>query len=255
MISYTDRGKGDVIILIHGYLETSEVWNSFATKLAGSYRVITVDLPGHGRSDLPGEIQTMDMMAEAIKKLIESLGIRKVFLTGHSLGGDIILAFADFFPEMLSGYCLFHSHPLADTPEALEKREREIVLVRAGKKDLIYSDNVTKMFATVNLDKFQAEIQRSKEIASSIPGEAIIAVLRGMMARPSRLAVMESGRVPCLWILGAMDNYINCELAQTKVRLPANAELAILKNSGHMGFIEEEEKSIDVIDSFIKNLP
>jgi pimeloyl-ACP methyl ester carboxylesterase len=252
MISYTDRGKGDVIILIHGYLETSEVWNSFATRLAGSYRVITVDLPGHGRSDLPGEIQTMDMMAEAIKKLIESLGIRKVFLTGHSLGGYIILAFADFFPEMLSGYCLFHSHPLADTPEAIEKREREIVLLRAGKKDLIYSDNVTKMFATVNLDKFQAEIQRSKEIASSIPGEAIIAVLRGMMARPSRLAVMESGRVPCLLILGAMDNYINCELAQTKVRLPANAELAILKNSGHMGFIEEEEKSFKILAGFIE---
>jgi pimeloyl-ACP methyl ester carboxylesterase len=255
MISYTDRGKGDVIILIHGYLETSEVWNSFATRLAGSYRVITVDLPGHGKSDLPGEIQTMDIMAEAIKKLIESLGIRKVFMTGHSLGGYIILAFADLFPEMLSGYCLFHSHPLADTPEALENREREIALVRAGKKDLIYPENVAKMFASINLDKFQAGLQRSKEIASSIPGEAIIAVLRGMMARPSRLAVMESGRVPCLWILGAMDNYINCELAQTKVSLPANAELAILKNSGHMGFIEEEEKSIDIIDSFIKNLP
>jgi pimeloyl-ACP methyl ester carboxylesterase len=255
MISYTDQGKGDVIILIHGYLETSEVWNSFATRLAGSYRVITVDLPGHGKSDLPGEIQTMDIMAEAIKKLIESLGIRKVFMTGHSLGGYIILAFADLFPEMLSGYCLFHSHPLADMPEALENREREIALVRAGKKDLIYPENVAKMFASINLDKFQAGLQRSKEIASSIPGEAIIAVLRGMMARPSRLAVMESGRVPCLWILGAMDNYINCELAQTKVSLPANAELAILKNSGHMGFIEEEEKSIDIIDSFIKNLP
>jgi pimeloyl-ACP methyl ester carboxylesterase len=252
MISYTDQGKGDVIILIHGYLETSEVWNSFATKLAGSYRVITVDLPGHGKSGLPEQIQTMEAMAEAIKKLIESLGIRKVFMTGHSLGGYIILAFADFFPEKLSGYCLFHSHPLADTPEALEKREREIALVRAGKKDLMYPENVTKMFATINLDKFQAEIQRSKKIASSIPGEAIIAVLRGMMARPSRLAVMESGRVPCLWILGAMDNYINCELAQNKVSLPANAELAILKNSGHTGFVEEEEKSLDILTEFIE---
>ncbi len=253
-IHYTDRGKGKVIVLIHGYLETSEVWDNFARRLAGEYRVINVDLPGHGRSDISGETQTMELLAERIKGLLESLGIKKAFLTGHSLGGYVVLAFADLFPGMLSGYCLFHSHPLADTPEAIEKREREIALVKAGKKDLMYPENVVKMFATFNLQKFRAAVQRLKEIASSIPGDGIIAVLRGMMARPSRQAVMEEGKVPCLWILGAMDNYINCEMAQTKVRLPQNAELVILKNSGHVGFIEEEELSLEVIESFMKRL-
>jgi pimeloyl-ACP methyl ester carboxylesterase len=250
-IHYSDQGKGKPILLIHGYLETQEVWDSFARRLSVKYRVISVDLPGHGGSDLMTEIHTMESISDILKDLIAYLGIEKVFITGHSLGGYIALAFADLFPEMLSGYCLFHSHPFADTPEALEKREREIALVRAGKKDLMYPENVAKMYATINLDKFQTGLQRSKEIASSIHGEAIIAVLRGMMARPSRLAVMASGRVPCLWILGAMDNYINCETAQAKVRLPANAELVILKNSGHMGFIEEEEESLRILTGFV----
>jgi len=253
-IHYTDQGSGEVIVLLHGYLETLEVWDSFSLKLAGHFRAISVDLPGHGKSDVSAETQTMESIAESIKGLLGSLGIEKAFLTGHSLGGYAVLAFADLCPGMLSGYCLFHSHPLADAPEALEKREREIVLVKAGKKDLMYPENVTKMFATVNLQKFAAELQRSKEIASSIPGEGIIAVLKGMMARPSRLTVMESGRVPCLWILGAMDNYINCEMAQTKVRLPANAELVILENSGHLGFVEEEEKSLKILIGFIEKI-
>jgi pimeloyl-ACP methyl ester carboxylesterase len=65
---------------------------------------------------------------------------------------------------------------------------------------------------------------------------------------------MEEGRVPCLWILGAMDNYIECETIQTRVKLPSNARVVILKKSGHMGFIEEEDISIEVITEFIEKL-
>lgn len=117
----------------------------------------------------------------------------------------------ELYPEMLSGYCLFHSQPFADTPETLEKRKKEINLVKEGKKDTIYPDNISKMFAAPNLDIFRKALQRSNKIAASVSGEAIISVLQGMMLRPSRVTVMEKGKIPCLWILGAKDNYINCE--------------------------------------------
>ncbi|MCX6329155.1 MAG: alpha/beta hydrolase, partial [Bacteroidia bacterium] len=171
---------------------------------------------------------------------------------GHSLGGYITLAFTELYPGMLSGYCLFHSQPFADSPETLEKREREISLVKEGNKDLMIPDNIFRMYAASNLQEFSDAFQKSKEIALSIKGEGIIAVLKGMMARPSRLSVMESGKVPCLWILGSMDNYINCKQIQAKVKLPANARVVILRNSGHLGFIEEEEKSMKVITEFIR---
>jgi pimeloyl-ACP methyl ester carboxylesterase len=252
-IHYSDNGSGKIIVLLHGYLETSEVWAGFANKLVKKFRVITVDLPGHGYSDIFGESHSMEFMATVLREIIRSLNIERIFLTGHSLGGYVALAFMELYPEMLSGYCLFHSHPFADSEEALEKRDREIKLVLAGKKDLMYPENVKKMFANINLDKFHDSLERSKMIASSIPGEGIIAVLRGMMKRPSRISVMEEGKVPCLWILGAMDNHIDCELVQTRVRLPENAEIAILKNSGHMGFIEEEERSLKIMAEFVKN--
>jgi pimeloyl-ACP methyl ester carboxylesterase len=253
-IFYADEGNGTPVVLIHGYLESAEVWSNFAHRLAKKFRVISIDLPGHGHSDIYEKIHSMELMATSINSLLNAIGIQQVFLTGHSLGGYISLAFLEHYPERLIGYCLFHSHPFADTIEAHQKREREIRLVNAGKKFLMYPENVKKMYADINLEKFSAELERSKKIASEIRAEGIVAVLKGMMVRPSRLSIMEKGIVPCLWILGSMDNYIPCDEIQKKVKLPENAELVILKNSGHLGFIEEEERSVEVITGFIEKV-
>lgn len=254
-IYYTDKGTGPAIILLHGYLESSEIWNSFEEALSKDFRVLSVDLPGHGKSDVYDETHTMEFMADAVKELILTIGIRKVFLTGHSLGGYVTLAFLELFPEYLSGYALFHSQPFPDPPETIKKRLREIAIVRAGKKALMYPDNIIRMFAPSNLEYFAEAIQRSKDIASRLDADGIVAVLNGIIKRPSRLWVMEEGRVPCLWILGLMDNYIQCDLIRSRVKLPHNAEVAILQNSGHLGFIEELHESVKILKKFILNLP
>ena len=253
-VRFTDKGSGGAVVLLHGYLESYEVWESFMGHLSKEFRVIGIDLPGQGFSDVFSDEHSMEFMADAVKLLLDHLGIRKAFMVGHSLGGYVTLAFLELYPGMLSGYCLFHSHPFTDSPEALLKRDREISLAQTGRKDEIYPEDITRMFAAINLLKFKAELQRSMDIASVIPAEGIIAVLRGMKARPSRSSLMEEGRVPCLWILGALDNYINCEEVRKKVRLPENAGIVILKNSGHMGFVEEEEESLSAVRNFLRHL-
>jgi len=253
-IYYADKGVGQVIVLIHGYLETSEIWESFANSLAGSYRVLSLDLPGHGSSDIYNHTHTMEFMAEVTEGLLNATGTDKAFIIGHSMGGYVTLAFLEKSPHKLLGYCLFHSHPFADTPEVLKRRENDIQMIEAGKKFMIYPEAIRRMYADVNLEKFHDAIERSKRIASGIRDEGITAVLRGMMARPSRVHLMEEGKVPCLWILGEKDNYINCQQMKSRVRLPANAELVILNNSGHMGFIEEEEKSRQIVLNFLSKI-
>jgi pimeloyl-ACP methyl ester carboxylesterase len=110
------------------------------------------------------------------------------------------------------------------------------------------------MFADKNLDRFSEALSRSKDIASRIPAAGIIGVLKGMIARSSRLSFMEKGNVPCLWILGSLDNYIPCEAIQKKINMPVNAEVVVLENSGHLGFIEEEERTVEVITEFIEKI-
>lgn len=239
-------------MLLHGYLESSDVWNVFEQRLADEFRVICIDLPGHGRSGIYDEIHTMEFLAGVVRELLAGLGINKFFIAGHSLGGYVVLAILEYFPENLTGYCLFHSHPFNDSEEAIIKRNREINLVQRGMKARMYPENVIKMFADINLERSGEAVSRSKAIAAAQPGDGIIALLRGMIARPSRVTYMENGEVPCLWILGALDNYIPYELMCTKVRLPSNAELHVLHGSGHMGFIEEQEESLKVVSLFIR---
>ncbi len=253
-IWFTDSGSGSPIVLLHGYLESSEIWNGFGEKLAEKFRVISIDLPGHGLSEVWDEIHPMEMMAGVVKELLDTLKVEKAFVAGHSLGGYVALAFLELHQDYLSGYCLFHSHPMPDSPEVIEKRRREIFLVRSGKKDLMYPDNIERMFATSNLDKFPEALVNSKKIASLIPADGIIAVLNGMILRPSRIRLMEEGKVPCLWILGTMDNYIPVGTIREKVKLPANAKVAVLEGSGHMGFVEQEDRSVEIITDFVGSL-
>jgi len=253
-VSYSVRGRGLPIVLLHGYLEAGEVWEPLSERLEGEFRMIAPDLPGHGDSGIRGEVHTMEFLAAAVKEVIKDAGEKKVMMVGHSLGGYVTLAFVEMFPELLSGYVLFHSHPHADTPEAIERRNREIAVVRAGRKNIMYPGNISMMFAKENLKSMKAELERSKKIASRNPGEGIIALLNGMIARPSRQYILEDGRVPLLWILGMHDLYFSPERAMRDTGLPHNAEVVILEKSGHLGFIEEADMSAGLIGSFAQKL-
>jgi pimeloyl-ACP methyl ester carboxylesterase len=248
----TDTGKGFPVLFIHGYLLSSEIWDSFTRRLNPEFRIITIDLPGHGHSEVYSETHSMELMADIVRELLDTLKIQKVFIAGHSLGGYVTLAFLELFPQYLGGYCLFHSHPLADTPDVTEKRKKDIATVMEGKKEMMIPDSIEKMFASVNLERLGDQVTRCKKKASDIPGNGIISLLNGMIKRPSRVSVMEEGRVPCLWILGKMDNYIAYGAVKEKVRLPENARIVTLENSGHLGFIEEEEYSSEVLRDFVR---
>lgn len=249
-VTYSDTGRGQTIVLLHGYLLTKEAWEPFAEILSRRFRVLAIDLPGHGDSGVAGETHTMEFLAEAVRASVLDAGAEKVLLVGHSMGGYATLAFTEKHPEMLAGYVLFHSHPWADGPETVEKRKREIDIVRAGKKDIMYPSNISLMFAEYNLDALAEQVEKLKSYAARNPAKGIIAMLNGMIARPARVTVIEGGKCPLLWILGRHDRYFSPEAALRDIKLPDNSKLVILENSGHLGYIEETERSAGILTDF-----
>ena len=108
-ISFTDEGKGTAVVLLHGFLENKTMWKAFVPELSKKYRVITVDLLGHGETECLGYVHAMEDQADMLFALLLHLKIRKVVLVGHSMGGYVALAFAELYPDYMKGLFLLNS--------------------------------------------------------------------------------------------------------------------------------------------------
>ncbi len=250
-IEYKDQGTGKVLVLVHGYMESLNVWDDIQNILAKDFRVVTIDLPGYGNSDIISEIHSMELMADTIDAVVSKLNIEKFSLIGHSMGGYIALHYLEKYPQKLEKYCLFHSTPFEDTEEKKQDRDRIIELIKQGKKVQIAKNHTIKTFATKNLTKYEEKIGFLKIISVNTSNEGVIASLRGMRARKSQYETMKQTNVKGLWILGKLDNFINFEKIK-EVEIPKTCELFVLENSGHQGYIEEQEKIVEKFKDYFK---
>ena len=85
-IHYKVNGKGRAVVLLHGFLESTDMWEEYTKELAETFHVVLIDLPGHGQSGFFSNSTTIDRIAEMVKALIDHLGLSKVHIVGHSLG-------------------------------------------------------------------------------------------------------------------------------------------------------------------------
>ena len=106
-INYTEQGTGLPIVLLHGYLETLEIWSGFAKDLSKTFRVISIDIPGHGMSDKVSEIHTMDLMADAVETVLINLNIDKAVIVGHSMGGYVAMSYLANYQSNYRDYACF----------------------------------------------------------------------------------------------------------------------------------------------------
>ena len=247
-----DSGVGEkCVVLLHGYLESMYVWDDFAPLLTPSVRVITVDIPGHGISEVKGEVHTMEMVADVLHQMLKSLEIERVTMVGHSMGGYVALAFCARYPEQLDGLVLLSSTPNPDTEAKRENRRREIALVRAGKKDALARVAPEAGFAEQNRRRLRSYIDDLTECVHITEDDGIVALLGGMMERADQNEMLRKSAVPQLFILGKKDGYIPVEVAEEIVANHPQAQVAWLEESGHMGFIEEPETCAEALLKFV----
>ncbi len=250
-IRVKDEGTGDVVVLLHGYLESLDIWSDFADWLAEGYRVISIDIPGHGQSGTVAEEHTMSLMAKALNTVLEYLDIQRCVLVGHSMGGYISLAYLAEYASKLAGVCLFHSSPFADTEEKRAARAKEIELVKKGKLTLICNTSIPNGFATNNLSIMPDKVEFAKQIARQSPAEGVVALLEGMRNRPDRQKLLQNNTLPLLFILGKKDNFIAFDRLYPVACDFPGAQVVVLEKSGHSGYLEEPEKSLEIVRSFL----
>ncbi len=248
-VGFADRGHGNALVLLHGFIESRSIWDDFVDSLSKNHRVITIDLPGHGESDSLGHIHTMEEMAGVVKAVLNHLSVTRCVMIGHSMGGYTALAFAEAWPEMVVGLGLFHSTAAADTEEGRKTRDKAIGVIRQNRKDFLFQF-IPSLFADVNRDNLRPVTDKLIAAASDMSAEAIIAAQEGMKVRADHRDLLRQAPFPVLFIVGKQDVRIPVDGILPQVALPRHSYSLILDDVGHMGWAEAPEVTLRVVKMF-----
>lgn len=250
-IAYKEMGKGETIVLLHGFCGSMSYWDNVATKLSSEYRVILIDLRGHGNSSSDVYPFTIDDLAKDLKEVLESLQVGQVYLFGHSLGGYVTLSLMEHFPEKLKGFGLIHSTAFPDTEEGKKGRT---IAVENIEKDGIHSfidGLVSKLFADENFNSLKEEVEETRQIGYATNPEAAKQTLLAMKNRPDRNEVIRNSTIPVLLVAGDLDKIIPVE--KTFSVEGSHIQTKIIKQSGHMSMYEQPEALYEIMRKFLEN--
>lgn len=255
-MSYWVEGKGQPLMLVHGFAEDHRVWHYQTKHLQKNFQIILPDLPGSGASELIDTI-SMESMAEMLKAILDQEGIDQCSIIGHSMGGYVMLAFAEKNQERLNSFSLFHSTAYPDSEEKKQTRLKAIEFIRKNGVEEFLKTSTPNLFAKGNTASQQEErLKMIKEVVDTYKDftqEALIAYYRAMMERPDRTEVLKTFTKPILFLLGKEDTAVPYDQGIEQSKLPRNVETHTLQHSGHMGMWEEKDKSNRILEVFFKN--
>lgn len=245
-ISYTLCGKGKPVMFVHGFAEDSSVFDHQVNFLKQDYLVIVPDLPGIGKSGmLKKENVQLNDYAAILKAIIEEENIDKFTLIGHSMGGYVTLAYADKYPETLMGFGLLHSSAYADDEEKINIRKKAISFIKENGTAAFLKTTIPNLF--YNTEKSIDDIKNLIEKGNSFAPEVLIQQYYAMIARPDTTSILKNFSSPILFIIGEHDKAVPFMHSLQQSHLPQFAYVNILRNTAHMGMLEEA----DVVNKYL----
>jgi len=259
-------GAGPALLLIHGVGDDSTTWNAVHAQLAQRFTVIAPDLLGHGESDKPRADYSLAAFANGMRDLLATLGIDRVTLVGHSLGGGIAAQFAYQYPHMVERLVLVSSGgvtkdvSIALRLAALPMGSEALAALRlpgtlpalqlAGRaaKTLIGSTKYGRDLP----DGIRLLARLRDPAALSAFSRTLRAVVDGhgqLVTMLDRSYLMPS--VPKQIIWGADDIVIPVSHARIAHAAMPDSRIDIFEGSGHLPFHDHPERFVDVIERFV----
>ncbi|MBD0831017.1 alpha/beta fold hydrolase [Aestuariibaculum sediminum] len=250
-IAYTDTGKGNAVVLLHGFLENKTMWEPFLPEFSKTHRIICIDLLGHGETGCLGYIHSMELMAENVLAVLNHLEINKATFIGHSMGGYVALTFAENYPDKMKGLCLMNSTAQEDSPDRKIGRDRAIEAVKQNHKTFIRIA-VNNLFRPKNREIFSEKIQQVIQEALNTPLQGIIAALEGMKTRPNREHILELSGIDKLMIVSKKDPVLDYK---NLINQTFNKPVKLVEfPDGHMSHIENMKEFSSTMMHFIEKL-
>lgn len=253
--AYKVFGEGEALLLFHGFTGSTLTWESCIEQFSTRFQVITIDLPGHGKTQCRTP-KTMKTFSDDVVELLNFLKIDKVYLLGYSMGGRTALSFTMYYPEMVKSLILESASPGLRTEEERNARMKqdkdlaEMIKTKGIESFVSYWENIPLFETQKKLPKEIQEQVRAERLMQTEKGLAESLLYMGTGKQPSWWDELHSISQPVQLIVGEEDEkfvQINREMNE----LLPNSTLTIVESAGHAVHVEQREKFVTIVLEFI----
>ena len=263
-LHYNEVGSGHPIILLHGSGPGATGWTNFSPNIAElgrHYRVIALDMPGWGRSDPldPLATPTVPAAAEAVRDLMDVLGLEKAALVGNSLGGMVALHFAESYNDRLSHLITMGSGivavPTMFAPAGLSEGLR--ILIETYRDPSVANFRRLVQIMVFNASFVTDELLMARSDAALANPKHLENWLKpfakpgGMPVNGDSLATLSKIATPSLFIHGRDDRVVSMEHSLRLVSVVPNSRLHVFNRCGHWVQIEHAKEFNALVSSFL----
>ena len=252
MLHFCEKGQGPVLLFLHGFCESGEMWRYFSDSLSTQYRVLCPDLPGFGNSPLTSPITSLEQVALQLEEWLDALQIQNPIVMGHSLGGYVALALLERMGNRIQAIGLLHSTAYADDLEKKEMRNRTLTFLKKHGAAKFVTSFVPQLFPEHRRIELADAMAQSIEDGKRSSLEGLLAYTIAMRDRVDRLEVLQQFTGPKLLLAGTVDGSVKIE--SSRAQQIAFTHYIELEGVGHLGMVEEKEKTLDVVQNFVREV-
>lgn len=253
-IAYSDQGTGLPIVFLHAFPLNRTMWATQEKALSSQFRIITIDLRGHGESDAPLWRYTLEQSADDVRALLDHLGIQLALFVGLSMGGYIMFAFYRKYAARVKGLILADTKAQADTAEGKEARFLMAQIAYNKGPAAIAEIMIPKLLSPMTI---QTNPDLVRQVRALIEGNQISGITGDLMAmaeRPDSVPLLSQITCPTQIIVGELDQATPPSDAKLmKEQIPL-ARLTIIPNAAHLANLEQPEAFNQIVSAFALNL-
>jgi len=258
---YVDMGTGDPLVLVHGVGGAWQTWLLNLQGLAARHRVIAIDVPGFGQSDPLPAAPDMSAYVASIAGLLDQLGLHRVTILGHSLGGVAAMRFALEHPERTASLVLVDGGGIKMAAARLRMVVGSLIVIHA----VMSREAVVR--ALVRRPRLRRAAMSGMVPDPAIATAALTHELVSIFASTGLVNALKSGSrddigdyaeritTPTLLIWGDRDQVVPLAVAQRlAARLP-QARLVTFAGVGHCPMLEQADRFNDLVADWVDELP
>lgn len=254
-LSYDDVGEGSIpVIFLHGFPFDKTMWEFQLEFLKLTYRLISCDIRGFGKSSDEYSHLSIDLFADDLIRFMDKLKIEKAIVCGLSMGGYIALNALKRFPARFEGLVLCDTQCIADTAEGKEKRYKVIEDIEANGVTKFNEGFIKNVFHIDSPKNKKETVDQLRDVVFANSQYIITRGLTALAERSETCSSLGEISIPTLIICGRED--IVTPLAQSEYMNAAikGSKLQVIEDAGHVSNLEQPHEFAKYLSEFLAGL-